>query len=133
VDRDGATIDYVLCAHRNLSAARRFIEQAISMHGLQDKITIYKCGSNTATVASVQMDSGAVIEMRQSKYLNDIVEQSHGGDQAPSAADDGFNSFHCARAILTGIKTMHMIRKGQMDTAKVHSLSAPEQFDMLAH
>jgi transposase-like protein len=61
VDRDGDTIDFLLRAHRDFAAARHFLEQAISLHGLQDKITIDKSGSNTAAAASIQMGSGAVI------------------------------------------------------------------------
>jgi transposase-like protein len=30
VDRDGATIDFLLRAHRELAAARRFLKQAMS-------------------------------------------------------------------------------------------------------
>ena len=40
----------------------------------------------------------------------------------------GFKDFCCARIILSGIEVMHMIRKGQMKTAKGTSPSAPEQF-----
>jgi hypothetical protein len=45
----------------------------------------------------------------------------------------GFNSFRCARAILAGVETMHMIKNGQLDADKVHVLSAPEPFYSLAH
>jgi transposase-like protein len=79
------------------------------------------------------MDSGAAIEMRQSKCLNNIVEQDHRAIKRRFRPMMGFKSFHCARAILTGVETMHMIRKGQLDTAKVHSFSASDQFYLLAH
>jgi hypothetical protein len=39
----------------------------------------------------------------------------------------GFKNFRCARIILCGIETMHMISKGQMDNAGV-SRTAAEQF-----
>ena len=42
-------------------------------------------GANTAAVQSVQADCGANIEMRQIKYLNNIVEQDH----RPSSASYG--------------------------------------------
>ena len=77
VDRDGHTIDFLLRAHRDLTAARRFLERAIDLHGVPDKITIDKSGANTAAVHSVQADSGADIELRQSKYLNNVVKQDH--------------------------------------------------------
>ena len=77
VDRDGATVDFLLTAKRDLAAARRFLERAIGQHGLPDKITIDKSGANTAAVHAIQADTGAPIELRQVKYLNNIVEQDH--------------------------------------------------------
>ncbi|MEM5370699.1 IS6 family transposase, partial [Paraburkholderia azotifigens] len=40
----------------------------------------------------------------------------------------GFKDFRCARIILSGIETMHMIRKGQMWVKKRAHPSAAEQF-----
>ena len=39
----------------------------------------------------------------------------------------GFKDFRCARIILSGIETMHMISKGQMKNGGV-SRTAAEQF-----
>ena len=69
VDRDGDTIDFLLRAKRDLATARSFFEQAIGLHGVPEKINIDKSGANTAAIQSIQADSGAPIEMRQSKYL----------------------------------------------------------------
>ena len=44
---------------------------------MPEKITIDTSGSSTAAVVSIQADSGLCIEMRQSKYLNNLVEQDH--------------------------------------------------------
>src|SRR5450759_3446294 len=51
-------------------AARRFLERAISLHGLPAKITIDKSGANTAAIASVNADACVDILMRQDKCLN---------------------------------------------------------------
>ena len=75
VDRDGDTIDFLLRAKRDCAAARRFLERAIDLHGVPEKITIDKSGANTAAIEGIRADSGADIEMRQIKYLNNIVEQ----------------------------------------------------------
>ena len=96
VDRAGHTIDFLLRAHRDLAAARRFLERAIDLHGVPDKITIDKSGANTAAIQSVQSDSGADIELRQSKYLNNIVEQDHRAVKRIVRPMLGFKSFHCA-------------------------------------
>ena len=44
----------------------------------------------------------------------------------------GFKSFRCARIIIAGIETMHMIRKGQMDCPAGKTMSAANQFYSLA-
>jgi hypothetical protein len=44
----------------------------------------------------------------------------------------GFKSFRCARIILAGIETMHMIKKGQLDCLNAQASSAADQFYSLA-
>lgn len=87
VDSDGNTIDFLLLAKRDHAAARSFFEHAIGLHGVPEKITIAKSGANTAAIQSIRADSGADIEMRQSKYLNNTVEQDHRDHQAHHTAD----------------------------------------------
>ncbi|MBT2304460.1 IS6 family transposase [Variovorax paradoxus] len=132
VDRDGDTIDFLLRAKRDHAAARCFFEQAIGLHGVPEKITIDKSGANTAAIQSIQADSGADIEMRQSKYLNNIVEQDHRAVKRIVRPMLGFKSFRSARALIAGIETMHMIRKGQMYCRKSQAASAAAQFYSLA-
>ena len=130
VDRDGHTIDFLLRAKR--VAARRFLERAIDLPGVPEKITIDKSGVNTAAIQSVQADSGADIEMRQIKYLNNIVEQDHRAVKRIVRPMLGFKSFRCARSLVEGIETMHMIRKGQLDCPKSQASAAASQFYSLA-
>ena len=54
-------------AHRDCAAARRFFERTINLHGLPEKITIDESGANTAAIEGIRADSGAEIEMCQSK------------------------------------------------------------------
>ncbi len=44
----------------------------------------------------------------------------------------GFKSFYCALAIIAGIETMHMIRKGQRVNPQGTPTSAAQQFHSLA-
>lgn len=39
-DRLGQTVDFLLTAHRDAAAARRFFERAIGQHDMPEKITI---------------------------------------------------------------------------------------------
>ena len=132
VDRDGDTIDFLLRAKRDGAAARRFLERAFDLHGVPEKITIDKSGANTAAILSIQADSGADIEMRQNKYLNNLVEQDHRAIKRIVRPMLGFKSFRCAAILIAGIATMHMIRKGQFDCHEGQASSAANQFYSLA-
>ena len=57
VDRVGDTVDFLLVAKRDLAAARRFLERAINLHDVPEKITIDKSGTNTAAIKSVKADA----------------------------------------------------------------------------
>ncbi len=96
------------------------------------KITIDRSGSNTAAIASIRADSGLPIEMRQSKYLNNIAEQDHRAVKRITRPTLGFKTFRCARILIAGIETMHMIRKGQLAGIKDQASSAANQFYLLA-
>ena len=132
VDRSGQTIDFLLRAHRDYAAARCFFERAIDLHGVPEKITIDKSGANTAAIEGIRADSGADIEMRQSKYLNNLIEQDHRAVKRIVRAMLGFKNFRCARALIAGIETMHMIKKGQLAAIKDRVSSAADKFYSLA-
>lgn len=132
VDRDGDTIDFLLRAKRDHTAARRFLERAIGLHGMPEKITIDKSGANTAAIQSVNDDSGADIELRQSKYLNNIAEQDHRAIKRIVRPMLGFKTFRCARILIAGIELMHMIKKGQLDCAEGQVTPAASKFYSLA-
>ena len=132
VDRDAHTVDFLLRAHRDEAAARRFLERAIDLHGEPEKITIDKSGANTAAIVSMQADSGLPIELRQSKYLSNIVEQDHRAIKRVVRPMLGFKNFHCASIVIAGIEIMHMIRKGQLGSIKERASSAANRFYSLA-
>lgn len=134
VDLNGQTIDFMLSERRNLAAARRFLKQAISTNGVPDRVVIDKSGANLAGLQAVNVSlkftgSGRVVEVRQIKYLNNILEQDHRFIKRITAPMMGFKGFHSATATLAGIETAHMIRKGQFG-ANGHT--AFQQFAALA-
>jgi putative transposase len=132
VDKKGDTVDFLLRAKRDHAAARAFFESAIGRHDMPEKITIDKSGSNTAAIVSIQADSGLPITLRQSKYLNNIVEQDHRAIKRVTRPMLGFKTFRCARIIIAGIESMHMIRKGQLGDIKDQASSAAKRFYSLA-
>jgi putative transposase len=132
VDKLGQTVDFLLMACRDLAAARRFFEQAIDLHGAPETITIDKSGANTAAVRSLVADSGLEIELRQSKYLNNLVEQDHRAVKRRVRPMMGFKSFESARRLIAGIEAMHMIKKGQLRCSKGLVVSDADRFYSLA-
>ena len=80
----------------------------------------------------MRADSGADIKLRQSRYLNNIAEQDHRAIKRIVRPMLGFKSFRCARAVIAGIETMHMIKKGQFDRPNALASTAASQFYSLA-
>ncbi|MDO8769113.1 MAG: IS6 family transposase [Burkholderiaceae bacterium] len=132
VDRKGDTVDFLLTAKRDLAAVRRLLERAINLHDLPEKITIDKSGDNTRAIESVKADTCTDIQLRQYKYLNNIVEQDHRAIKRITRSMLGFKSFWSAQITIAGIETMRMIRKGQLDCPVDQALSATDQFYTLA-
>jgi putative transposase len=116
VDKAGATVDFLLVAKRDRKAALRFLREAIRWNGTPKKITIDKSGANTAAIESHNAKTEADIEIRQIKYLNNIVEQGHRAIKHLVRPMLGYRSFRSAAVRLAGIELMHMIRKGQVRT-----------------
>ena len=114
VDKAGATVDFLLTAKRDRKAALRFLRKAVRHNGTPGKITIDKSGANTAAIESHNIETKAGIEMRQIKYLNNIVGQDHRAIKRQTRPMLGFESFRSAAVTLAGIEIMHMIRKGQL-------------------
>ena len=132
VDGLGETVDFLLCAHRDVAAARRYFERANDLHDTPEKITLDKSGANTAAVHGLIADSGLRIELRQSKYLNNVVEQDHRAIKRRTRAMMGFKFFDSARKIVGGIETMHMIKKGQLGCSTGPVVSDADRFYSLA-
>jgi putative transposase len=74
VDKTGQTIDFLLTAQRDEAAALRFLKKAIRRHGVPEKITIDGSAANEAAIKRYNEEHGTAIEIRQIKYLNNIVE-----------------------------------------------------------
>ena len=121
-------MDFVLTAKRDKAAARCFLERAISLHDMPEKITIDKRGANTAAIEGVKADACVDRVLRQSTYLNNIVAQAHRAVRRVTQSMLGFKSFWSARIIFAGIGTLHMIKKGQLDCSGGQTLSPANQF-----
>jgi transposase-like protein len=76
--------------------------------------------------------SGLTIELRQSKYLNNVVEHDHRAIKRRTRPMMGFKSFCSGTKIIAGIETMHMIKKGQFGCPGGLAFSAADYFYSLA-
>ncbi|EAV3930757.1 IS6 family transposase, partial [Salmonella enterica] len=115
VDTAGQTIDFLLTAKRDAASALRFFRKAIRYHCEPEVVTIDKSGANTADLATLNMGKpeAETMTIRQSKYLNNLIEQDHRNIKRRIRPMLGFKSFRRAQTLLAGVELIHMIRKGQ--------------------
>ncbi len=139
VDTNGDTVDFMLSPRRDESAAKAFFTKSIGSNGIPEKITIDKSGANLAGLNAINFQIAILtvlglsmmqIQIRQIKYLNNIIEQDHRGIKRTTNPMMGFKAFHSSEATLAGIELCRMIKKGQHIEAKNSSIF--EQFYALA-
>ena len=129
VDKEGMTVDYLLTANRDTRAAKRFLSKAIRSNVQPIKINIDKRGSNTAAIKSYNDEEVSYIEIRQKKYLNNIIEQDHRPIKQLCRASLGFKTFRTARITIGGFESMRIIQKRQV---KVKGNTSAEIFYSMA-
>ena len=131
VDKAGNTVDFLLRAHRDKAAARRYFEKAIDRNGAPEIVTMDKSGANLAALQAINAERETPIKVRQVKYLNNIVEQDHRAIKRIIEPMMGFKDFRCARIILSGIEVMHMTKKGQMSDEGVTRTAAAQFYSLM--
>ena len=133
VDKYGETVDFLLTESRDKEAALRFLKKAIRRNGVPETITIDGSNANEAAIKSYNQEHGTTIEIRQVKYLNNIVEQDHRAVKRITRPMLGFKSFAAAYNTLIGIELIHMIKKRQLVGEVADAgLTAAERFYALA-
>ena len=118
VDKFGNTVDFLLTKRRQRISAQSFLIKAIENNGLPEIINIDKSGSNTSAIQVYNKRSYAKIEIRQCKYLNNIVEQDHRHIKWRVQNGLGFKNFESARRTIAGIEIVRMIIKNQIANPK---------------
>ncbi|WP_237072104.1 IS6 family transposase [Priestia flexa] len=118
VDSEGSTIDFYLSESRDKQAAKRFFKKALAASHIC-KPRVITVDKNPALSVAIQelkeekcMPEG--IQIRQVKYLNNIVEQDHRFIKKRVRSMLGFKSYETATSILSGVEAMHMMKKGQL-------------------
>ncbi len=132
VDKQGNTIDFLLTKRRDKKAALRFLNKAIERNGKLGLINIDKSGANKASIKAFNKANNRRIEIRQCKYLNNIVEQDHRNIKRITNAMLGFKNFWCTQATLKGIELVAMLKKGQQRYSSQSYKTPAEEFYALA-
>lgn len=132
VDKNGDTIDFMLSAKRDKKATLKFFKKAIATSGKPAKVTIDKSGANKAGLEKINKNlaKDQLIEIRQIKYLNNIIEQDHRAIKRIVRPMLDFKNFDSAQSTIAGIELHHMLKKGQHKNAS--GMSVFEQFYALA-
>ena len=113
------------------------MKKAIGSHGLPEKVTIDKSGSNEAALILLNaylMILGlwlhVWVEDRQIKYLNNQIEQDHRFIKKRVKPMMGFKSRKSLESTIAGYELIHTLRKGQFEDAG--NMTVFEQFYALA-
>lgn len=118
VDSQGNTLDFMLSAKRDGKAAARFFRKVLKAQHTHTPrvINVDKNAAYPIAMATLKEEETIAeeTELRQVKYLNNIVEQDHRNIKRMTKPMMGFKSFNSARRTLRGIEATNMIRKGQV-------------------
>jgi transposase-like protein len=118
VDKEGNTIEFMLSAKRDISAAKRFFKKMMraEQRRLPFSISVDKNAAYPDAFRSLQADKILPLDckLRRVKYLNNVIEQDHRFIKKKVRASQCFKTFHTAERTLEGVEAMNMMRKGQV-------------------
>jgi len=118
VDSEGNTIDFMLSPHRDLIAAKHFLQLALCRTKQIRPRVINVDGHPAYARAITELKRSGQLSRRcrcrPSPYLNNILEQDHRFVKKRIVASLWFRSIDGALNTIEGYEAMHMIRKGQV-------------------
>jgi transposase-like protein len=116
VDRAGKTVDFRLSSRRDVTAAKAFFRKAFKSQGSTPRsITLDGYAASHRAVREMKADGQIPedIEVRSSKYLNNLIEQDHRGVKSRLAPMLGLKGFRTAAITIAGVELQRRIHKGQ--------------------
>ena len=118
VDAQGNTLEFLLSVSRDAGAAKRFFSKALNASHIVTPrvVTVDKNAAYPKAFKDLKEEGGVPTscELRQRKYLNNLVEQDHRFIKRLVKPGLGFFTFYTAWQTLQGYEVMNMVRKGQM-------------------
>jgi len=122
----------MLSAKRDARAAERFFRKALNTSQNQETRVI-NVDKNAAYPKAIDIlkakeTIAQTCELRQNKYLNNIVQQDHQFIKRLVNPGLGFGSFNTARRTLRGYEAMNMIRKRQVQGVEKGDIMSQVEF-----
>ncbi len=118
VDSEGNTLDFFFSSTRDAHAAKQFFLKTLAAPHTTEPRVINVDKNAAYPKAFNELKAEGLIpercELRQVKYLNNIVEQDHRFIKRLTKPRIGFFSFETAWRTLQGFEVLNMIRKGQV-------------------
>ncbi|GHO73882.1 IS6 family transposase [Ktedonobacter sp. SOSP1-85] len=118
VDSQGKTLEFLLSPTRDAQTVRRFYSKTLAAPHTSEPsvITVDKNAAYPKAFNELKVEGSLphACELRQSKYLNNLIEQDHRFIKRLVKPGKGFFSFETAWKTLQGYEAMNMMRKGQM-------------------
>ena len=115
VDREGKSVDSLLCSERTMAAAQAFLRKAVATPstGWPRKINLdgYTASHRAVRLLGQEDPRWRSVVVRDCRYLNNIVEQDHRAIKRRCASMLGFKSSRTAAVTLSGIELAHRVRK----------------------
>jgi transposase-like protein len=118
VDKEGQTIEFMLSAKRDVSAAKRFFRKMMraEQRRLPFSISVDRNAAYPEAFSASQEERIVPkdCKLRRVKYLNNVIEQDHRFIKKKVRSSQCFKRFHTAERALEGIEAVNMMRKGQV-------------------
>ncbi|MBG9753836.1 transposase [Bacillus thuringiensis] len=135
VDSKGNTIDFCLSKTRDQKAAKHFFKKVLRFFHVSKPRVITVDKNPTYPIAIEQLKKEKSIpdgmQLRQQKYLNNMVEQDHRFIKKRILSMLRLKSFDTAIYILSGVEAMHMIKKEQINLRNQSIQNQKEFFHQL--
>jgi IS6 family transposase len=118
VDSQGNTLEFFFSPTRDAQAAKQFFLKTLAASHTTEPRVINVDKNAASPKAFAELKAEGLIadscELRQVKYLNNLVEQDHRFIKRLTKPGMGFFSFETAWRTLQGYEIMNIIRKGQV-------------------